>query len=114
MTKVYNVVMALASNVRSTGVAVATVVDAICNLCNINGVQLIAGTDNIAYKNNGWLVTDEYHFVIDGKHITVGCPFYLSATGDIHMFNKYIVVCSDSNRVVCVNHITNIDTIYRD
>lgn len=114
MNTIQDVVMTLASDVRLSGVTVATVVDAICNVCNNNGVQLIAGTNNIAYKNNGWLVTDEYHFVVDGKHITIGCPFYLSATGDINMFNKHLVVCSDDKRVVCVNHITEIDTIYRD
>lgn len=114
MNTIQDVVMTLANDVRLHGVAVATIVNAIHDVCNNTGVQLIAGHNYITYRNDDWLVTDEYHFVINGKHIIVGCPFYVSATDDINMFNKHLVVCSDSKRFVCVNHIAGMDTIYRD
>ena len=114
MNTIQDVVMTLVSDVRFKDVAVNDFIDVINNVINNNDVQLIVGNNDIAYKNDGWCVTDEYHFIINGKHIVIGQPFYVGAIDDINMFNKHLVICGDNNRVVCANHIVGMPIIYRE
>lgn len=111
---IQDVVMTLSNDVRFHGVAVTTVVNAITNVMNDNNVHFIVGADDIIFDDIDWLIMDEYHFVINGKHVVVGTPFYVGANNELHVLNKHVTICSDAKRIVCVNHIAGMDTIYRD
>lgn len=100
MNTIQEVIMCLSKDVLLAKAKVSNVIDSIINTCNTGDVWLIAGSDNIAYENQEWFVGDKYRFTINNKHIIVGNPCYISATGVLNIFNKHLVVCDDSTPII--------------
>lgn len=100
MNTIQEVIMKLSSDVLLTNAKVSSVIDSIVDTCNTGNSWLIAGADNIAYKNNDWFVVDKYNYAINGKHIIIGHPAYISASGVLNIFNKHLVVCDDNTPII--------------
>ena len=100
MNTIQEVIISLSSDILLSNVNVASVIDSIVDTCDTGNTWLIAGSDNIAYKNNDWFVIDKYNYAINGKHVIVGHPAYIGATGVLNIFNKHLVVCDDSTPII--------------
>lgn len=92
--------MKLSSDVLLVNAKVSNVIDSIIDTCNTGNTWLIAGSDYIALEDNNWFVVDKYNYAINGKHVVVGYPAYVSASGALHIFNKHLVVCDDSTPII--------------
>ena len=100
MNTIQEVIMCLSNDVLLAKAKVSNVIDSIIDTCNTGNTQLIAGSDNIAYKNNDWFIVGKYYLTINNKHIVIGYPSYISATGVLNIFNKHLVVCDDSTPII--------------
>ena len=100
MNTIQEVIMKLSSDVLLANAKVSSVIDSIIDTCNTGNSWLIAGSDYIALKNDDWFVVDKYNYAINGKHIIIGHPAYISASGALNIFNKRLIVCDDSTPII--------------
>ena len=113
MNTIQEVIMKLSSDVLLANAKVSNVIDSIVDTCNTGNTWVIAGSNYIALKNNDWFIGDKYHFIINNRHIIIGNPCYISASGVLNIFNKRLVVCDDSTPIIDDSYTWNA-VIYRD
>ena len=92
--------LALASDARLADISVLDVVDALDVAKNLGFSSIIKGNHFLAIANMKILCSISDIYVVNGKHIAVGNPCYIGATGRLNVWRKTIAVAKADRAIV--------------
>lgn len=97
---IVNTILCLASDARLGDIPVLDVLNALDIARNLGFSSIIKGNRLLAIPNMKILCDISDIYVVDGKHIAIGNPCYIGATGRLNVWRKTIAIAKADRAIV--------------